>query len=69
MLVDDIKKLPKEFDFKSRINPFGITYHAKEEKHSYMVTWNVDTENISQTTYSKKDFRRHLLKDEFVVCR
>lgn len=33
MKVENIKKLPTEFDFVSRVNPFGILYHAKEQCH------------------------------------
>lgn len=65
MKVENIKKLPTEFDFVSRVNPFGILYHAKEQCHNYSVTWSINESNHS-TTYSKEEFRRCLLNDEFV---
>ena len=63
MKVKDIKQLPEEFNFKSKINPFNIIYHAKEEKHRYVVTCEGH-----RYTFSKEDFRRRLLNDEYVVC-
>jgi len=65
MKAEDIKKLPKEFDFKSNNNPWGITYHAKETEHGYEVTWDL-SDHIATETYSKEDFRRRLFNDEFV---
>ena len=67
MKVEDIKKLPKEFNFKSNINPYGITYHAKELSHNYEVTWDLGS-HIAKDTYSKEEFHRRLLKNEFVIC-
>lgn len=67
MNVQDIKNLPNEFDFKSRVNPFGITYHAKLEDHHYVVTWGVNGNN-HKYTYSKEEFRRFLFHEEFVPC-
>lgn len=66
MKVEDIKKLPKEFDFKSNINTFGILYHAKEEKRNYVVT--CADGSSGRWTFDKKDFRRRLLKGDFVAC-
>ena len=39
MNLNDIEKLPAEFDFVSRINMSGIVYHAKETKTSYVISW------------------------------
>lgn len=66
MNVKSIKKLPKEFDFISNLNPLGIIYHAKEEKYSYVVTCCYST-NTSEYTFTKKEFRRHLFNDEFEI--
>lgn len=68
MKAANIKALPKEFDFKSNINPYDLTYHAKETKYNYEITWDLG-EHIASDTYSKKEFRRRLLKDEFVICQ
>ena len=64
MKVVDIKKLPKEFDFKSNINPFGILYHAKETEHGYKVTCNC---NNCSWDFSKKEMRRSLFNDDYVI--
>ena len=47
MTCAEIKALPKEFDFKSNINPIGLTYHAVEKEYYYIVTtdgceWKID---------------------------
>ena len=39
MNLNDIEKLPAEFDFVSRINMSGIVYHAKETKIDYIISW------------------------------
>lgn len=65
MTVKEIKALPKEFDFLSRINPFGIVYHAVENQHNYVAT-------VPDTgcTYSfpKSEFRRNLLDGTYVLA-
>lgn len=65
MKVKEIKALPKEFNFKSNINPFNVLYHAKEEKYCYKVTC-LDGSN-GNWTINKKDFRRKLLNNDFEV--
>lgn len=65
MKVEDIKALPKEFDFKSNNNLWGIIYHAKETDHNYEVTWDLG-DHIATETYSKEDFCRRLFNNEFV---
>ena len=64
MKMEDIKKLPKEFNFESKINPFGILYHAKETKHGYRVTCDCDGCNW---LFLKYEVIRHLLKDDYVL--
>lgn len=59
-----IKNLPKEFDFKSNINPYGLTYHAKEMDDRYIVS----TDRI-EWNYSKERLHNHLIKKEFVICK
>lgn len=64
MKVEDIKKLPKKFNFKSKINPFDIVYHAKEIEHGYIVT----CDSVDCNWYfTKADIRRKLLKNEYVI--
>lgn len=58
-----MKNLPKEFDFKSNINPLGLAYHAKEMDGHYFVTtgdceWRINKDN----------FHKHFVKKEYVVC-
>lgn len=57
-----MKNLPKEFDFKSNINPLGLIYHAKEMDDYYLVTiydceWRINKDN----------FHKHFVKKEYVV--
>lgn len=64
MKVEDIKNLPKKFNFKSNINPFDIVYHAKETEHGYIVTCDsVDTSWF----FTKTDIRKKLLKNDYVI--
>lgn len=67
MKVQDIKNLPNEFDFKSRVNPFELIYHAKLEDHHYVVTWDINGNN-HRDTYSKEEFRKYLFYEKFVPC-
>lgn len=62
MTAQEIKSLPKEFDFKSNINPYGLIYHAVEKEHHYVVT--TDT---CEWEYDKHEFRVSLLNGDFVV--
>lgn len=65
MNVNDIKSLPKEFDFRSNINPFGILYHAKEHENGYKVTCDCEYD----WNYSKAEMRRRLLKGDYVIIK
>ena len=62
MTVQEIKALPKEFDFKSNINPIGLTYHAVEKLNCYVVTYE-----DSEWTYDKHEFRKNLLNDDYYL--
>lgn len=64
MIVEEIKNLPKEFDFKSNINRVAkdLIYHAVEEKHRYVVTADGHT-----WTFPKEDFRRSLWCNDFTI--
>lgn len=64
MTVADIKNLPKEFNFKSNINTYGIIYHAVEQKHGYRVTCNVGT---SEWDFSKEEMHRNLLSGDYEI--
>ena len=70
MKTEDIKKLPKEFDFLSKINSVtaGMLYHARKNGDEYEVTCDLG-DYIASYTISKKEFRRSLLNDEFVIVR
>ena len=59
-----IKNLPKEFDFKSNINPFGFIYHAKEMDDYYVVTVEKSSWRIN-----KERFHNSFVRKEFVVCK
>ena len=58
-----MKNLPKEFNFKSNINPVPYIYHAKEMDNHYVVT--VDD---CEWRFNKDDFHKHFVKKEYVVC-
>lgn len=62
MTAQKITALPREFDFKSNVNPMGLTYHAVEKENCYVVT-----HEDSQWTYDKHTFRKCLLYDLYVV--
>lgn len=64
MTVAEIKKLPSEFDFISKINSSRIIYHAKEQLHNFVVT----AEGGQEWTFEKNEFRRHFFKGEYVLC-
>lgn len=59
-----MKNLPKEFDFKSNINPLGLTYHAKEMDDQYVVT----TDNC-QWVFNKEEFHKCFVRKEYVICK
>ena len=63
MTVQDIKALPKEFDFKSNINTMGLTYHAVKKENCYIVTTD-DCEWV----FSKHDMHKGLLNGDYVVA-
>ena len=54
--------LPREFDFKSNINTFGLVYHAVEEASYYVVT-----HDNCRWIYSKPDMHNHLSSGKFVI--
>ena len=62
MTAQEIKALPKEFDFKSNINPIGLIYHAVEKLNCYVVT-----HEDSIWTYDKHEFRKNLLNDDYYL--
>ena len=53
---------PKEFDFKSRINSFGLIYHAVEEPCRYTVY-----HDNSRWFYSKPKMHEYLSSGDFVI--
>ncbi len=58
-----MKNLPKEFDFKSNVNPLGLTYHAIEMDEIYIVSTDG-----SVWDFDKQDFHNRFVRKEFVVC-
>lgn len=64
MKVEDIKNLPKKFNFKSNINPFDILYHAKETEHGYIVTCN---SSDARWYFTKAQIRKKLRNNEYVI--
>lgn len=58
-----MKNLPKEFNFKSNINPLGLIYHAKEMDYCYLVT--VDKSNWN---FNKEKFHKYFVRKEFEIC-
>ena len=58
-----MKNLPKEFDFKSNINPYGLIYHAKEMEDMYVVS----TDKCSWN-FNKQHFHNCFVRKDFVVC-
>ncbi len=59
-----MKNLPKEFDFKSNINPLDLTYHAIEIDDIYVVTTGED-----QWVYNKEEFHKCFVRKDYVVCK
>ena len=70
MRLDDIAKLPAEFDFVSTINMSGIVYHAKETKIGYTISWKAsdDKGNGYGLSYScsKIEFWKKLKVDDYM---
>ena len=70
MKLDDIEKLPAEFDFVSKINMSGIVYHAKETKTGYTISWKAsdDKGNEYGLSYScrKIEFWKKLKVDDYM---
>lgn len=64
MKIEDINNLPKEFNFESNINPFGILYHAKKTKHGYKVTCGCDN---CCWFFSQDKIMRKILNGEYVL--
>lgn len=65
MKVTDIKNLPKKFNFKSNINPFGIIYCAEETKHGYKVTCST---NERGWEFTKAELRRNIFNGNYMIC-
>lgn len=65
MKTEDLKNLPKEFDFKSNINTFGLLYHAEDKGDYYKVTCVGDLD--CSWEFDKKSFYRDLLRGNFVI--
>lgn len=57
--------LPKEFNFKSNVNPLSILYHAEETEYGYKVTCNWDTD--VSWKYSKEEMEENLLNGDYVI--
>ena len=66
MTVSDIKNLPKEFNFKSNVNVYGIVYHAIEQEHVYKVTCDV---GANEWSFTKEEMHRSLLSGEYEIIR
>lgn len=64
MTVSDIKKLPKEFNFKSNVNVYGIVYHAIEQEHGYKVTCDV---GANEWNFTKEEMHRSLLNGDYEI--
>ena len=70
MNVNEIEKLPSEFDFVSRINMSGIVYHARETKIGYIISWEASDWNGKKYSLSdscdKIEFWKKLKVDDYV---
>ena len=67
MKVVDLKKLPKEFDFESNINSFGIVYHAIETAYGYNIACNINNALRTIDSFSKIEMRKRLFNNDFRV--
>lgn len=61
----DIKNLPKEFNFKSNINPLNILYHATERENDYVVT----SDGGCLWYFDKAEIHRSLLTGDYVIIK
>ena len=59
----DISNLPKEFNFKSKINPVVKMYHAVERENEYLVT----SDSGCVYHFDKDEIHHHLLKGDYVI--
>lgn len=68
MKVEDIKKLPNEFNFVSNINELmtGTLYHAVRENNNYEITISSDPDTYKWTE-TVKEFNRLLLSGKFEI--
>lgn len=70
MTLNDIEKLPAEFDFVSRINMSGIVYHARETKIGYVISWEASDWNGRKYSLldscDKIEFWKKLKVDDYV---
>ena len=64
--VLDIKNLPKEFNFKSNVNVYGIVYHAIEQEHGYKVTCDA---GANEWDFTKEEMHRSLLSGDYEIIR
>ena len=59
--------IPKEFDFKTNVNPhgYGIIYHARrsDKKDEYFITW----EKTGEAKYTGAAMRQFIAKKEFSI--
>lgn len=55
--------LPKEFDFKSRLNQLVDVYHAVEREDDYLVT----CDSNSSWTFDKADIHTHFDKGDYYL--
>ena len=62
MTEQEIKALPKEFDFKSNINPMGLTYHAVEKLNCYVVI----SDNF-KWVFDKSELHKCLLNGDYCL--
>ena len=62
----DIKNLPKEFNFKSNLNPCEIIYHAIERKNGYKVSCDVVK---SEWSFTKEEMYNNLLNGNYEITQ
>lgn len=59
----DIDNLPKEFNFKSKINTLVNMYHAVEREDDYLVT----SDSGCMWPFDKAEIHRYLLKGDYYI--
>ena len=59
----DIDNLPKEFNFKSKINTLVNMYHAVEREDDYLVT----SDSGCMWHFDKAEIHHYLLKGDYVI--